>query len=189
VEIRCDGEASAKLVSGEWLVRRGSGRFEGLVPPGSHVLVASQKDQPSTETTLTLSAGQRVQLRLGSKRPWPTWVPWATLGAGLAMASGGALLHTQAADGFRAFDDGINRCGGCEPAPALINQRSRALNLQRGAVTGYALGGAALVTGLVLLYNNQLQSQVIPEAAVEPRLLVVPVLGDQGNGVHAMLRF
>jgi hypothetical protein len=189
VEITCDCEASAKLASGEWLERRGSGRFEGLVPPGTHTLVAAQKDQASTETILTLAAGERVRLRLGSKRPWATWMPWAVLGAGVAVASGGGLLHAQAGERFRAFDRGINECDGCVPSPQLAGERTRALNLQRGAVTAYAVGGAALVTGLVLLYNNQLQSQVIPETANESQLVVMPVLGGSENGVQATFRF
>jgi hypothetical protein len=189
VEISCDCEASAKLSSGEWLVRKGSGRFEGLVPPGTHILVAALKDHPPTEKALTLRRGERVRLRLGEKRPYSTWRILATLGAGAAVTVGGGVLHSQAAQHFRAFDDGINRCGGCAPDPSLGGQRTRAITLQRVAFGSYALGGAAVLTGLVFLYNNQLQSQVIPSEHGEMRFVIAPVLDQQRSGLLAIFQF
>jgi hypothetical protein len=189
VEISCGCEASAKLSSGEWLVRRGNGSFEGLVPPGTHTLVAAQKDHPSAETVLTLAAGERVHLRLGEKRPYTPWKLWAAMGAGAAVAAGGGLLHVQAGKDFRAFDNGINRCGGCEPQPGVAAHRTRALTLQRIAVGSYTLGGAAVLTGLVFLYNNQLQSQIIPSEQDGARLVIAPMFGKQGNGLLAAFQF
>lgn len=43
VEVSCDCEASAKLTSGDWLVRKGRGSFWGLVPPGNHTLTATME--------------------------------------------------------------------------------------------------------------------------------------------------
>lgn len=189
VEISCDCEASAKLSSGEWLVRNGRGSFVGLVPPGTHTLVAAQKDYPSTETSLTLVAGQRVRLRLGERRPYTPWKLWSMVGAGAAAAAGGGLLHMRAAQGFRAFDDGINRCGGCEPPPGLASHRTRALTLKKIAVGSYVAGSAAVLTGLVFLYNNQLQSQIIPSDPSGMRLVLVPMLGKEGNGLLAAFHF
>ena len=111
------------------------------------------------------------------------------MGAGTAVAAGGGLLHLQASKDFRAFDDGINRCNGCIPPPDVANHRKRALTLQKVAMGTYALGGAAVLTSLVFLYNNQLQSQLLPLEHDEPRLVIEPVLSSQGKGFSATFRF
>lgn len=190
VEILCDSGASAQLSSGGWLVRREDGSFEGLVPPGTHLLVTAQKGYPSNETKLTLTAGEKVRLRIGARRPWAVWKPLAAMGAGAAIAAGGGLLHSRAGSHFRAFDEGIDHCGGCVPDSKLLGQRSRAKTLQGIAVGSYALGSAAFLTGLVFLYNNQLQSQVLPAAEPgETQLAITPLLGKQNNGLLVNFRF
>lgn len=189
VEVSCQCTASAKLSSGEWLIQKENGRFWGLVPPGEHTLVAAVEGHSPSETVLSLKAGQEVRLRLGDSRPYSTWKILTTMGAGTAVAAGGGFLHLRASKDFRAFDDGINSCEGCIPGEPLLRHRKRALTLQKVAVGSYALGGAAVLTGLVFLYNNQLQSQVLPMEHDETRLVIVPVLSSKGQGFSATLRF
>jgi hypothetical protein len=189
VEVSCACEASAKISSGEWLVRKKDGSFWGLVPPGTHTLVATMKNHPPAATSLSLTGGQQVRLRLGESRPYSTWKLVTALGAGAAVAAGGGLLHVQAGKDFRAFDDGINRCGGCIPEPGVARHRKRALTLQKVAVGSYALGGAAVLTSLVFLYNNQLQSRLLPMEHDEARLVIAPTLGGQEKGLLATFRF
>jgi hypothetical protein len=190
VSVSCDCEATAKLSSGDWLVRKKPGRFQGLVPPGTHTLVATVENHPPTELTLSdLKAGQEVHLRLDESRPYSTWKIVAAMGAGAAVAAGGGFLHVQAGKDFRAFDDGINRCGGCTPVPDVARHRKRALTLQKIAVGSYALGGTAILMSLFFLYNNQLQSQFLPSEADEARFVIAPMLGRQEQGLWATFRF
>ena len=189
VVVSCDCDASAKLSSGEWLVRKGSGTFQGLVPPGEYTLSAAMEGHSPAKTPLSLKAGQQVRLRLGESRPYSTWKILAAMGAGTALAAGGGLLHVQAGKDFRAFDDAINRCKGCIPEADVARHRKRALTLQKVAVGSYALGGAAVLTSLVFLYNNQLQSQLLPAEHDEARLVIAPTLGKQEKGLLATFRF
>jgi len=189
VEVSCACKATANISSGEWLLRQEDGSFWGLVPPGDHTLNATMEGHSPAQTALSLKAGQQVRLRLGESRPYSTWKILAAMGAGSALAAGGGLLHVQSGKDFRAFDDGINRCGGCIPEADVARHRKRALTLQKVAVGSYALGGAAVLTGLVFLYNNQLQSQLLPSEHDEARLVIAPTLGSQGKGLSATLRF
>lgn len=189
VEIDCDCEASATLASGRWLVRKSSGRFEGLVPPGTHTLIATPKGHPVTEITLTLTAGQQAHFRLDTGRPWAVWKPWAIVAAGAAATVGGQLLNWKARSHLRAFDEGIQSCGGCIPKPNFAHHRSRGLTLQRLSVGGYAVGGAAFLTGLVLAYSNQVQSRITPMSQSESRLVIAPMLSGEDDGLLAMFRF
>jgi hypothetical protein len=189
VEISCECDASATLASGRWLVRRSNGRFEGLVPPGTHTLIATPKGHPSTEITLTLAAGQRTHFRLDARRPWAVWKPWALVGAGATAAAGGLLLHMKAQSHMDAFDEGIQDCGGCFPEPSLAQQRSRGLKWQRFSAGAIAAGGAAIVAGLWFAGTNQVQSQLTPMSQNESKLVIAPMLGGKDNGLLVTLRF
>lgn len=189
VEISCDCEASATLASGRWLVRQGGGRFEGLVPPGTHTLIATRKGYPSTEMTLTVAAGDKLNFRLDASRPWAAWKPWTLVGAGVAAAAGGGFLNNRARSHMRVFDAGIKECGGCVPSPSLAGEHKRGLLFSRASTGVFTLGGAAVLTGLVLAYTNQVQSQLIPTDEIEPSLVIAPVLGAQEEGLLATFRF
>jgi hypothetical protein len=195
VVISCDCEASATLASGRWLVRRSNGRFEGLVPPGTHTLIATPKGHPTTEITLTLAAGQQTHFHLDAKRPWAVWKPWAIVGAGATAAAGGLLLNMKAQTHLRAFDEAIEDCHspgsprGCFPDSSLAQQRSRGLKLQRLSIAAYAVGGAAFFTGLVLAYTNQVQTQLTPMSQSGSRLVIAPMLGGKDDGILVTLRF
>jgi hypothetical protein len=189
VEVSCDCESTAALTSGQWLVHRADGHFEGFVPPGSHTLVATQKGYAPTETTLALKAGERQNLHLGRMRPSAVWKPWALVAAGAGVAAGGTFLHAQGRRDIHAFDAGIRACGGCQAAPALLNQRSRGDLMQRIAVGSYALGGAAVVTGLILAYTNGYQSRILPADPGTASVVIAPMLDEQHDGILATLRF
>jgi hypothetical protein len=113
------------------------------------------------------------------------------------VAAGGGLLHLQARNSFDSFDAGILSCGGCEPEPALNSKRTRGDSLQKVAVGTYAAGGAALVTGMVLLYINRAQPyRVTPDeieqgvrATPEQAVSVVPLVGGGASGALATFKF
>ncbi len=198
VEITCETPGASVVLDGRPLFV-GPGRSSGWVRAGPHTLVATGEGYLTQDQSRTLSPGERVTLDLKLftsddliqyRRKWSAWKPWAVVGTGVALAAGGVLMHTTARGDFARFDTAITDCGGCVPAPAVAEQRSRGDTLQKGAFAAYGLGGAALVTGAVLLYVNRLQPhQVDLSEASKPSASVTPYLGAGGGGASATFRF
>jgi hypothetical protein len=153
--------------------------------------------QPTGNTKQPLKPGEQANLHLkldtethaaAYQRQWTTWMPWALMGSGLAVVAGGGLLHKQSIKGYRAYDAGIVQCGGCVPEAGLMTNRTRADTLQNVAYGTYALGGAALVGGAVLLYLNQSQPYHTSPTTGEEAVNVTPLIGDS-SGLLATFRF
>ncbi|MDY7227294.1 hypothetical protein [Hyalangium rubrum] len=199
VDLSCDTPGASVTLDGQVLFV-GPGRYQGMVRPGQHTLVATKAGYVPTDMSRTLLPGEAVKLELKVytaeeltryRRQWSAWKPWAVLGAGVALAAGGSVLHMQARDSYREFDVGILSCGGCVPEPALADKRSRGDSLQKVAFGTYAVGGAALVTGAVLVYVNREQSyRITPgEASKDQEVSVAPLLGKGEGGMLATFRF
>jgi tetratricopeptide (TPR) repeat protein len=176
-------------------IGRGPLAREIRVMPGSHTVVVTLDGHVPLTTAVTVTAGgtERVVLRLVAQevrlvvktaplrleRPMPTWVPWATLGGGLAaLALGGGLLY--AADRkYDAFNELVNE--GETGRQVLVDDRGlhTAERLRTAAITSLTVSGAAAVTGVVLMILNR-PSVVADDAADGRRARIVPVLGGAG---------
>lgn len=197
--ITCDSETTATLKRDGELMPIPCERFERMLRPGTYTISASRNGDPVPDASLTLAAGERANYRLevGDGRRWAAWKPWAVLGAGAAVAVGGRLIHMKARDEYRAFDEGVFRCNalsadgrqGCELSSELRATRSRANTLQWAALGTFAAGGAALITGGLMLYANKLhpQTHLVPLPA--KGVSVTPVVGKDENGIQASLQF
>ena len=205
VEIGCDVPGASVTMDGKPLFQA-PGRFEGLVHPGAHSVVAVKEGFVPTEKSWNLLPGAKETIGLKlyteaqltrSRTRWPTWVPWTVLGAGMAVALGGGAMHLHARNDYIAFDNRIKECvrSGCFPDPYVAGLRSRGDILQRVAYGGYALGGAALLTGAVLAYLNlpqtrrmtpeELEAEAAPDDAnpdARPQASVMPWLGPGSGG-------
>lgn len=199
VEVTCDVAGASVVMDGRPLFTA-PGRFEGLVRAGPHTIVASKEGYITNNQSRALPAGEatKIELKLFTnddltqyRRKWSAWKPWVVVGAGVALAAGGGFLHMQSRDNYNAFDLGINACGGCVPDSGLADKRVQGDTMQKLAFTGYAVGGAALVTGAVLLYMNRLQPYHVEKTDTAAQSLsVAPVLGGGGTkGVSATFRF
>jgi hypothetical protein len=122
------------------------------------------------------------------RRKWPVAVPWLVVGVGAAVAAGSGYLHMQSRDSFRAFDFGITECGGCVPAPDVSDRLSRGNTYQNVAIGGYAVGGAALLTGAVLAFLNQPEAYRVDQKPAET-VNVTPLVGGGTTGVLTTFRF
>ncbi|MFP2926864.1 hypothetical protein ACLESO_17025 [Pyxidicoccus sp. 3LG] len=199
LEITCETPGASVMMDGRQLFV-GPGRFEGWVRAGPHTLVATGEGFLTQDQSRTLSPGERASLDLKLftsedlieyRRKWSAWKPWTVVGSGVAIAAGGILMHSMARKDYTSFDTAIASCGGCVPEPAVARQRSRGDTLQTGAVAAYAVGGAAVVTGAVLVYLNRLQPHQIDQPSATPKVTasVTPYLGAGGGGASATLRF
>lgn len=116
------------------------------------------------------------------------------LGAGVAVASIGGLLHWSGRVGIQEFDrDFTEECGGMgcfdgeDGSPSA--RLDRAVRNQRLGVTGYILGGTVIAAGLTLIYLNREQKERHNRTDDSLRLSITPMLAPDGGGVAASASF
>lgn len=199
VEITCEETGATVSLDGKVLFTA-PGRYEGLVRPGAHTFVAAREGQAPTNLSRTLPAGEKTTLALKLytaedltryQRRWSAWRPWAVVGAGAAVALAGGALHMQAKGSYEDFDTRIAQCGGCVPTPDVSDLRTRGDSQQQLAFGAYAVGGAAVVTGAILLYINRPQAYRISvdEADSPQGVSIAPVISGREGGLLATFRF
>jgi len=213
VQITCEEPGAQVKMDGRPLFMA-PGKYEAFVRPGPHTIVATKEGFLTNEVSRALPAGETVNLDLKLmtaadlteyRRKWSVWMPWTVVGAGALVAVVGGGLHYGGAEKVREFDAGVESCGGCVPSEDLSDARRTGGTMQKVAVTSYAAGGAALITGAVLVYMNRLQAYAIekpskkepgapgtgspaPATPAEPAIGVAPMLGET-RGVSASFRF
>lgn len=148
----------------------GPGTHEAWVTPQAHEVTGKKPEYATQAKHVTVAAGARETVSLSLRkmvedRPWATWKPWAVVGAGVAIAAGGGVLHALSAHDFNTYDSGFVKLScatmGCteqaihDGDPKLSSRLSRAKLEQRLAVAGYLAGGAAIAAGVVLQYLNR----------------------------------
>jgi hypothetical protein len=179
----------------------GPGRHQALVRPGAHSILATREGYVPSDMSRTILPGETAKLDLKLytdddliqyKRRWPVATPWLAVGAGVVVAAGSGWLHLQARDSLTTFDQGVDERGGVQLAqvPDLQSSLNRGNTFQNLAIGGYALGGAALITGAVLVYLNQPQPyRIDPNQKQAEAVTIAPLLGGGTHGAQALFRF
>ncbi|REG19090.1 hypothetical protein ATI61_12340 [Archangium gephyra] len=198
VDIACDTPGATVTLDGQTLFVA-PGKFSGLVRPGAHSIVATKEGFLPTDQSRTLLPGETAALELKMftsedlieyRRKWAAWMPWMVAGAGVAVGAGSGWLHLQARDNLRALDAGVTQCGGCFLTPALDATLTRGNTYQALAMGGYAVGGAALITGVVLVYLNQPQPFRIDPSQKKLEVVgIAPLVGGGTGGILTTFRF
>lgn len=200
LDVRCDVEGAVVKLDGRDLFT-GPGRYRGFVRSGPHSLVAAKEGLLTHAVNEALVPGETRVVTLAPRsdadlteyrRKWEVWIPWAVVAGGAAVIGTGVGMHLGARGAYQAYDAGIQACaaagaGGCYPAPALQAERSKGDSLQALAFVGYGLGGAAVVTGAVLVYVNRLQPYRKDVQA--PVATVAPLLGPGLAGATLQVTF
>lgn len=195
LNISCDEPGATVTLDGQTLFV-GPGRYQGRVRHGTHSIVAMKEGYVTADKSQPLMPGQQVDLdlrpyQLEYRRRWPSWMPWAVMGTGVALAAGGGVLHLRSSQDYRDFDDTIlESCReGCDPKTnGLADIKAHGDTFQRAAYGAYAVGGAAFIGGVVLAYLNQPQAVTAGPSHEEATVRVTPLLGET-NGLLATFRF
>jgi hypothetical protein len=200
--IRCDVPGAHVSLDGEELFTP-PGEAERWAKAGHHVVAATKNGFMANQVARAFAPGARpsLELKLNTQeeltvytRRWSQALPWSFVGGGAAVALvGGGLFYAghQTAKGADSSLRGL--CPeGCKPAPSGDSTRRTAgERLQKVAIGAVTLGGAALLTGGVLLYLNRAHTSVRPyepevaEAAHPPALSLAPLLDKEIRGVAA----
>jgi hypothetical protein len=205
IEVVCDQAGAQVSLDGKPLFVA-PGRYQGLLEPGGHQVVASGEGRiPATEEVV-LAPGEHAQvaiaplyLRVREQRRWATWKPWAVAGAGAAVALLGGALQWNANRELDTFDRGVGELTCEDPMDGSMRRDCATVELgdadtapwrsatwqQRAALAAYTVGGAAVVTGAVLLVLNR--GQAVREYVEAPQawFMVAP----DHVGVAARVRF
>lgn len=202
VDVRCDLDGAQVRFDGKPIFT-GPGRWQGMVRAGPHTVVATKDGYLPSEQSQTLVGGEarvfdvtllRAEDLTEYRRLWPTWIPWTVLAGGAVVTGASVGLHMAARSGYQSYDQAIQGCldpvtGGCNPSLDVAQQKSSADALQAVAIVGYAVGGAALVTGAVLVYLNRLQPYQKSVTVGAPTVTLVPTLGPSGAGATLFVGF
>ena len=111
-------------------------------------------------------------------RRWSRWIPYAVLAAGAIPTAAGAWFYRSSRNDYIAYDravtDDFNTHPGAPPTATTLAFQHDADREATMAYTAFAIGGAVIATGFVMVILNQ------------PKLgVVTPVVG----GDHAGLAF
>jgi tetratricopeptide (TPR) repeat protein len=180
----------------------GPGTYEAVVQPGAHQLVASKEGYLTESRQLVGTPGQEsqvdIRLRLAAQvqtaRRFAVWKPWAVVAGSAVLLGGAAYLDFKTSSEFDEFDTAFDsRCPvGCVDAQLpeqFTNQLSQARTQQDIALVTYAVGGALLATGAVLLYLNRERVIRINDDSDSSPLSLTPVITTEGAGLSAGIRF
>ena len=200
IEVVCNDEGAEVTIDGK-LLFVGPGSRKTILRPGDHQIVAAKKNRIPDTKSVKLEPGkkQRFELslrtadRIEVQRRWPVWMPYAVVGASVAFFAGGGYFDRQSSQNFSEFDgqfDGLcnQGCPESQLAPEVRDTLDTAKTQQNVARVIYTVGGAVLVTGVVMLYLNQ-EKAVRVQGGKESNVAVTPYVTPGGAGVNAGFRF
>ncbi|MEZ4402932.1 MAG: hypothetical protein R3B06_23120 [Kofleriaceae bacterium] len=191
--------AGAKLVLDGKEVFTGPGTYSARVRAGEHTVVARAEGYTPVPLTVKILGGTTSAITIPmytdaeltrESRKMPNWVPYSVLGAGVVVASVGGLLHNSAKGNFDSYDQAVSTCastdptGGCSTLPGgVAAMKASAESNQRLAFTAYAVGGAAVVAGVVLVILNRPHTYRIDPTRGAADLALTPVVGRDLSGL------
>lgn len=136
--------------------------------PGKHDIIGSKvgfvtrslrPNLPAgVETVVDVSLDKVVTTKL--ERYWDEWVPWVVLGSGLVVGAIGVPLYVEAKSDFETYDQQLlSKCPGSTcpqitPDAETAALETRGQDLQNSAIAMWAIGGATVVAGVVMLVLN-----------------------------------
>jgi hypothetical protein len=183
VEVSCREEGAEIWVDGKrvFTVERGRPSARWRVEAGQHTFVARKPGHTSVTRTPFIDAGKtfRIELELYTaeeltqhRRRWEglTWEPWAALGGGALVGLAGGALQWSASSNYRRLEQRLEECESEGRSCDIDALRARGDTQRMLGIAGYAVAGAALVTGGVLLYlNRPIAYQLTPDEVEESK--------------------
>ena len=212
IDIVCSVPGATVTLNGKMLFT-GANNRSVVLEAGNHQLVASKPGLVSDSKPVALSPGEKKRIELEPKtlerlrattRRWTAWKPWAVVVAGGVVMLGGGIIHWRSGENYDEFDRQFAAlpCAmmdGCEEADgsrnALEPKLDHAGQLQAGALVSYAVGGAALITGIYLVYLNRpalrdgMRDNNPRAEAGRMRATVMPFISVDSAGLRARIRF
>lgn len=166
--VDCVDAGTHIALDGNDVAVRCPGTVTELLLPGRHKLVATKPGSVPYEHELAPSPGESPHERIDlmttdeatvTRHRWPTWKPWVVVAAGAAVGLVGVGFELQSAATFRSYDRAIAvLCPDrpCESVPTVVSDAySEGRHENQIAIAAFAVGGATIATGAVLLWLNR----------------------------------
>jgi hypothetical protein len=203
IEVRCAEPGAEVTLDGQTLFSA-PGKARRVVVSGSHQVVArkegfitrtlDQELMPGDEAVVDIQL-IALEKAVRTERRWHVALPWSVLGAGVAIGVAGVPLIVQARDDFGRYDDefAVACPDGCMKSdiPGRVRDiHDRAKAEYYSSIAMFAVGGAAIATGVLLVVLNQPRKVgvEVPESeSPAPDVSVSPLPG--GGLVHTRLSF
>jgi tetratricopeptide (TPR) repeat protein len=169
LDLSCDIPGAEVRIDNNYLMSC-PGHLETFVLHDTYTISVRKSGYPYNDRLRKLEPGKTTTLRFDTlydtaalsetTTQWPVWRPLALLGASVALAGGGVALHLKARESYQNFDKDVTHCGiqGCEPGSSVLQLSRRGNFFQKAAFGAYTLGGAAAVTGVLLMALNGKQT-------------------------------
>ena len=204
VDISCSKPGAKISVDGKEVFTVGAdgqaGHYVGRVKIGKHTFVAEKPGYNAQVDAPFIGPGETYRLELTLytaeeltryKRRWDKkWMPYAVIGGGVAAALIGVGLELSANSSYDEYDSAVAKCNadsnmmGCMNAGAVADMRESGDTKKTLGYIGYGVAGAAVVTGVILLYLNRSTAYQITadeyrkelREAEQPAVSVTPVV-------------
>ena len=169
VEVSCAKQGAKVSVDGKE-VFVAPGHYKARVRIGKHTFVAEKQGYNAEIDAPFIGPGEhfRIDLKLYTheeltryRRRWDqTWMPYAVLGGGAVVGIVGGVFELSAKSSYDDYDKKVARCAADNPSMACedssLNSLKNSGDTKRTVgFVGYAMAGAALAAGGVLLYLNR----------------------------------
>jgi tetratricopeptide (TPR) repeat protein len=196
VEVSCDKPGAKISVDGKE-VFVAPGRYTARVRIGRHTFVADKKGYQTRIGAPFIGPGEtyRIELKLYTaeeltryNRRWQTkWMPYAVLGAGVAIGLGGVVLELSAGATYNDYDKKVVACNmnnlGCPTTNELTSIRESGDTKKTLGYVAYGVAGGTIAAGVLLAILNRPKAyQIRPEDlqqeedARRPRVSVSPIV-------------
>ncbi|MBA3464982.1 MAG: hypothetical protein H0T46_33920 [Deltaproteobacteria bacterium] len=204
VDISCSKPGAKISVDGKEVFTVGAdgkvGHYVGRVKIGKHTFVAEKPGYNAQVDAPFIGPGETYRLELTLytaeeltrfKRRWDAkWMPYAVIGGGVAAALIGVGLELSANSSYDEYDQAVAKCNadsnmmGCMNTGAVADMRESGDTKKTLGYVGYGVAGAAVVTGVILLYLNRSTSYQITadeyrkelRESEQPAVSVTPVI-------------
>ena len=194
LEIKSKQEGAQISLDGKVILTKPGAAQMHVLAGQPHQLVAAKPKYETQTRSITLEPGQEttlvIELHLMPQgkqlaRRWSTWLPWAVVGGGAAIAGGGGVFAWRASKQYSEYDRGVAaawdqaQMSGMAPVTPkyALDARSRGDRDKAFAYGGLAVGGVAVAAGITMVLMNQ------------GHLIAVPAVGKESAGVTILGSF
>lgn len=177
IEVSCD-KAGAKVSVDGKEVFVAPGTYKARVRIGRHTFVAEKTGYSTRINAPFIGPGEnfRIELKLYTAeeltrhtRRWQaTWMPYAVLGAGIALGLGGVALELSATASYNEYDKAVAACNmnnlGCQTTGDITSIRDSGDTKKTLGYIAYGAAGVTIGAGVLLaILNRPKPYQIRPE--------------------------
>jgi hypothetical protein len=206
VEVSCN-QAGAKISVDNNEVFTAPGKYTAKVRAGKHTFHGDKQGYNARVETPYVGAGEKFRIELKvytdpeltrHKRRWATktWLPYAVIGTGVVVGAVGGLFHMSAQTSYDSYNARVAECPRTDPCsntqPELVKLRDSGDSKTTLGYVGYGIAGAAVVTGVTLMYiNRAVAYRITPEQLEREKglITVAPIVSPEMAGAMVQGKF